>query len=203
MLPLCSGPISSTVLLTASTCNAVKNDYIFIQSWLVRFMGERFFCVGMYVCGITKSAQMWCKLTSSNVACCGLVWQTSLTSLHMENSLCVYYISRADPTLSFVWFLSSSLSVVMNKITLVTDWPNQESIGEAYFGLALASWIGGLGVSPHLWPFRMLTFPSGYTAKWALPKQQGGGCTQLAQVYFWSEEDVWVGRKCAQLFFLY
>lgn len=122
-LPLCSAPISSTALLflTASTCNAVKNDYIFIQSWLVSFLGERFFCVGMCVCGITKSAQMWCKLTSSNVACCGLVGQTSLTSLHMENSLCVYYISRAEPTLSFVWFLSRSLSVVMNKITLVTD----------------------------------------------------------------------------------
>lgn len=147
-------------------------------------------------CGVNWQVLMWLVVAW---------WGRRVWHLSIWRTACVCIIFHGQSQLSrlSLWFLSSSLSVVMNKIALVTDWLNQESIGGAYFGSALTIRIGGLGISPHLWPFRKLTFPSGYTAKWALPQRQGGGCTQLAQVYFWSEEDVWVGRKCAQLFFLY
>lgn len=81
--------------------------------------------------GITKSNQMWCKLTSSNVACHGLVRQTSLTSLQMENSLCCIVFHRQSQlsrSLSFSHARSPSLSVIMNKITLVTDWWNHDGL---------------------------------------------------------------------------
>lgn len=74
---------------------------------------------------------MWCQLTSSNVGCHGLVRQTSLTSLQMENSLCCIVLHRRSQlsrSLSFSLARSPSLSVIMNKITLVTDWWNHDGL---------------------------------------------------------------------------
>lgn len=185
MPPLCSAPISSTVLLTASTCNAVKNDYIFIQSWL---WGEIFFVlVYMYVaspnlpkCGVNWQVLMWLV-----VAWCGRrVWHLSIWRTACA---CIRFHGQSQLSRSFGFSLARSVSSWIK-----SHWWRIDRIKNQLERLTLARR-----------PFRMLTFPSGYTAKWALPQQQGGGCTQLARVYFWSEEDVWVGRKCAQLFFLY
>lgn len=74
---------------------------------------------------------MWCKLTSSNVACHDLVRQTSLTSLQMENSLrrIVFHgQSQLSRSLSRRLARSPSLSVIMNKITPVTDWWNHDGL---------------------------------------------------------------------------
>lgn len=79
ILDVCSETVCAWALFHVLHLKYNQSDYISL--WV------RFF-VWLHVCGITKSYQMRCKLTRSNVACHGLVRQTSLTSLQMENSLC-------------------------------------------------------------------------------------------------------------------
>lgn len=50
---------------------------------------------------------------------------------------------------------------------------------------------------------RMSDFPLWLVSQVRSSSRAGEGYTQLAQVYFWSEKEVWVGRKCVQLFFLH
>lgn len=160
----------------------------------------------MYVCGITKSTQMWCKLTSSNVACHGLVRQTSPTSLHMENSLCcIVFHRQSQLSRSLCFSLAHSLSSWVK-----SHWWQIDGIMMVY--MVDFSGLFWWGTDPlYLWPWRSpssLTFPVFDFPLWlyclmSSSSSAGHGYTQLAPVYFLTEEEVWFGRKCAQLFFLY
>ena len=141
-------------------------------------MSDRlFFSVCVHVCRVPKSNQMWCKLTSSNVACHGSARQTSLTSLQMGNSLCcIVFHRQSQLSRSLSRACSRSLSVIMNKITPVTDWWNHDGLrGWLQWFILAEHWpfsICGSGVPPHPWPLACVTFPSGYFAKWGLPPRR-------------------------------
>lgn len=92
----------------------------------------------------------------------------------------LYFFNRANCLVCWI-SLTLTLSVIVNKVTPVMDWLNQALIGEAFFGL--------------------LTFPPpGCIAKWVLPRRQEVDAHNWPGVYFRSQEDVWVGRKCARHF---
>lgn len=124
---------------------------------------------------------------------CGVNWQLKLCLVvarlvrqvrHVPiwSTACVvlYFLNRANRLMCWIP-LALTLSVIVNKVTLVMDWLNQALIGEAFFGL--------------------LTFlPLGYIAKWVLPRRQEVDAHNWPGVYFQSQEDVWVGRKCARHF---
>lgn len=133
-------------------------------------------------------------------------WGRRVWHLSRWRTACVvlYFTDGANSPVRFL-FLSPSLSVIMNKITLVTDWWNHDGLQGWFQRFILAErWpsVSAATVFPLiLWPFACATFPSGYFAKWGLPLRQEMWYTQLDRVYFWSEEEVWVGEKvCATVF---
>ncbi len=153
------------------------------------------FCVCVYVCGHNKSNQMWCKLTSSNVACHGLVRQTSLTSLQMENSLCcIVFHRQSQHSRSLFFSLARSLSSWIKSPWCQTD------------GIMMV-WFKWFTLAEH-WPsvstavMFLLIFDL-CVCHFTLRLLYQVRSSSSAGGYFWSEEEVWVWRECAQLFFLY
>lgn len=136
-------------------------------------------------------------------------WGRRVWHLSRWRTACVvlYFTDRANSLVrSLSLLLSLPLSVIMNKITPVTDWWNHDGLQGWFQWFILADHWPSVSVAMVfllIFDLRMCDVPLQLFFQVRSSSSAGDGYTQLAGVYFWFEKEVWVGRKCAQLFFLY
>lgn len=171
-----------------------------------RFGAIYFLCLDVAVpnpikCGVNWLVLMWLVIAW---------WGRRVWHLSRWRTACVvlYFTDQANS-------LARSLSLLLTlplalSSSIKSHWWQIDGIMMVY--RVDFSGLFWLSTDPlYLWPrcfsssltFHMCDFPLSLFCQVRSSSLAGGGYTQLAWVYFRSKEEVWVGRKCAQLFFLY